>query len=243
MNHRSVRKWRGRAAIGIAVGIILIGVCLAVLLSCRVSRFEVSGNEFYTSEQIREASGISEGSFLFTVDRAAAQKRILEKCPRISLVSVGVSLFDRVVIRVTEEGALFSAVVDGKTVCFTENLRITGFDDAAGTIPVVLPPVLRAIAGQPLEFSGGEQKYAVEILTELAASPHFGRITAVDLSSARTATATVDGKYHLCFGGTQDLSLKLTVAFAMLEDERLSKVEGATLDLSDPKEVIVKLAD
>lgn len=243
MKLRSAGKRNGRAAIGIAVGIVLMSVILAVLLSCRVSRFEISGNEYYSDQELIEASGIKEGSFLFTLDREAARNRILEKCTRVSTVAVGIFPLDCVVIRVTEEEGLYSANIEGRTFCFTDGLRVIGFGGDSGTVPVQLPEVLRAIAGKTIEFSAGEQSYVSETLCAVAQSALWGRVTALDLTSARSASVTVDGRFVLILGDTQDLPLKFTVAASMLDDERLKTASGATLDLTNPKEVVVKRTD
>jgi len=240
------RKLKGTLAAFVAVMIVLVtAVCLFVAF-CRADDISVEGCDLYLESEIIEASGIKEGSFLFSVDRDGATDRILHLCSVVHDVDIELKLPNKVLIRIKEDVPKFKAHIGVSTVMFDHELRVAAVsrNSSEGTgVEVVLPQVAEAIGGERISFVDGEPSYITVILNAIARSELFERIDRIDCTSARNACAVADGRFTLIFGGTSELELKLKVAAEYLDIERVASAKSATLDLTSPKEVIVTIND
>ena len=244
MNARKKTRRRGAVAVILALAIVFIAAAVLCALVCRVRTVRVEGNEIYGDAALVENSGIKKGDFLFAVNRSAVVENILHRCSVVKKAEVSLRLFDTVVITVEEQSPAFYTTVGTSTVFFTADLRVTGVAEAGGdtydAVFCALPKVKRADAGEVLAFYEGTGEYVSVFLKACAAEEHFGLITEIRAESERDCCFFVGPDYKLVTGGNSEIELKLRIGFAMLENERVQKEKTATLDLSDPKEVVVK---
>ena len=240
------RKIKGALAAIVAIMIVLItAVCLFVAF-CRADDISVEGCDLYLESEIIEASGIKEGTFLFSVDREVASDRILHLCSVVHDVDIELKLPNKVIIRIKEDVPKFMAHIGVSTVMFDHELRVAAVSSNSNEfngIEVLLPGVEQAISGERIKFVEDEPSYITVILNAIARSELFDRIVSVDCTSARNANAVADSRFKLIFGGTSELELKLKVAAEYLDIERVASAKSATLDLTSPKEVIVTIND
>jgi hypothetical protein len=244
MNARKKNRRRSVAAVILALAIVLIAAAVLCALVCRVRTVRVEGNEIYSDSVLLESSGIKTGSFLFAVSRSAAAEKILHRCSVVKKAEVSIRLFDTVVIRVEEQSPEFYTTVGTSTVFFTADLRVTGVAESGGptydAVRCVLPKVKRADSGERIEFYDGTGEYISVFLKACAAEEAFPSITEIRAESERDCCLFVGPEYKLKTGGNSEIELKLKVGFAMLQNDRVKREKTATLDLSDPKEVVVK---
>ena len=68
--------------------IVLAALIFGMSVFFRVAGIEVSGNEFYSDEEIIEASGIEEGDNLFFINRITAITRIRARLPYVESAAI-----------------------------------------------------------------------------------------------------------------------------------------------------------
>ncbi len=240
----NARKLKAILTASVAVMIIFITAAVLVFVLCRADSFEIEGAQLYSDDELIIASGIENGAFLYSVDRESAEKAILKKCTFVKAVSIKVKLPNRVMISVTEDPPIFYVNVGVSTVMFGCDLRIAEVrqNSAEGSgVPVIMPEIASAVAGNRITFKNGEPTYITKLLEEAVKSELFERITLINCESTRDAYYEVDGKYKLILGSVSELDVKLRIATEYLENPRIANASSATLDLTSPKEVIVTI--
>lgn len=103
------RTFVRRLVISVAAAVLLI-LCLMAFL--RVRNVSVVGNSLYTTDEIREATGVGEGSALLLVNKTAVASRIKAQLPYIDDVRIGISLPDTVKVEVVELETTYAVAAD-----------------------------------------------------------------------------------------------------------------------------------
>ena len=79
-----------------------------VNVSGRVDGVNVTGTQKYTPWQVLEASGISKGDHLLTINKARISGRIITRLPYVDEVRIGIKLPDMVNIEITELAVVYA---------------------------------------------------------------------------------------------------------------------------------------
>lgn len=88
--------------------VLVAAVCLAgMAIFFRITEIQVAGNQIYTAEQVVEASGLTVGENLLTIQKRTASGRIMAALPYVSAVHMERVLPSTVVITVTESDAAY----------------------------------------------------------------------------------------------------------------------------------------
>lgn len=103
------RKFVCSLVISLVVGLLVV-LCMMAFL--RVRGISVVGNSLYSSSEIQEAAGVSEGSALLLVNKTAVASRIKAQLPYIDDVRVGISLPDTVKVEVVELQTAYAVAAD-----------------------------------------------------------------------------------------------------------------------------------
>lgn len=103
------RKFVRTLVISLVAGLLVV-LCMMAFL--RVRSVSVVGNSLYSSSEIQEATGVSEGSALLLVNKTAVASRIKAQLPYIDDVRVGVSLPDTVKVEVVELQTAYAVAAD-----------------------------------------------------------------------------------------------------------------------------------
>ena len=240
---RNRRKLKGILAASVAMLVVVIAIFALVFSICRVSVIEVEGNSVYTSDELIKASGIEYGSFLFSADENKISENIISKCSVVRSVRLKYRLHNKLIIYVKEEPPTFYSKIGGSTVMFTPDLHVTGVMqnsvETTNGILVILPDVESAISGRDIRFVKEDVSYLIKLLEALSKTDFVDSVTEINGKSAREMCVLINGKYTLIPGSASDLDVKFRIASEYLKNERISAAEKATLDLSNPKEVIV----
>lgn len=103
------QKFVRSLVLSLLAGVLLV-LCLMAFL--RVRNVSVVGNSLYSSAEIQEATGVSEGSALLLVNKTAVAGRIKAQLPYIDDVRVGISMPDTVKVEVVELESAFAVAAD-----------------------------------------------------------------------------------------------------------------------------------
>jgi len=103
--HTFVRRF----ALSVIVALLLI-LCLMVFL--RVQTISVVGNSLYTTAEIQEAAGISQGSALLLVNKTAVASHIKAQLPYIDEVRVGIGLPNTIKVEIVELATTYAVAAN-----------------------------------------------------------------------------------------------------------------------------------
>lgn len=229
IQQKSKQKLHRKMFFYITILVIFCACLAAVLFSVffKIKHITVSGSTIYDDWRIIEASGITVGNNAYAVSRAAAEKRITEKFPYVSSVSLSHPSPSTLQLSITEDSAEYFFVIDGEYFILSDSLRVLEIiSDSdimqtrhADLLEISVSGVSKAVVGSRLEFvSSIYYDYAVRtlrIFAECSMAPH---ITLVNCSSKFDVYFIYDGRFRIEVGDTDDLQMKLTFADAVIKD-------------------------
>lgn len=93
--------------------IICAAIIVAITLFFRVDSIVVNGQQRYTEEQVREATGIQQGDNLYLLDKNDVAEGIIEELPYIEKIRINRKLPDVLVVEVQECDEPLAVVQDG----------------------------------------------------------------------------------------------------------------------------------
>ncbi len=238
MSFRSKRKASVFAAVLAAAAVVLILYLLSLAL-LRIRGIEITGNSLYTADEIKEASGISEGDYLPFVRRSRVAENIKSRLGFVSSVNVRFRGFDTAVISVSEQNTVFFSVIGDFRIGLSKDLRVTETDCDGSGIEIEFPAIKRAYIGEMPELYTGDPEHCRTFVSALIGAFGLDSIGSVSVKDADGFHAVVNGGYKLMFGGINDLNVKIEVAKKMLANEQVSAMGAAEINLVNPKEVYV----
>lgn len=215
----------------------------------RIDTVYVEGSGRYSPEQLLLAAGVNMGDNLYSFSSRRAEERITLRYPLVANLSVARAVPGTVTFTLTEEKAVYRAVLYGEQWALSPAFRLLYPVDAVtaereGLTLLLLPTVQSAVSGRPLVFlSEGEGQSAKELAEQIRKSSLFERVTSVDLRQPYTLKVVTDHLYLLDFGDRSDVEQKLKVASAVLKDAMFDAGMRAKIDLSVPGETSVVLDD
>ena len=127
MRRRSKRR-HGRGGFGflykvLSVMAICVAIVIALTLFFRVETIQISGQQRYTDEQVRDASGIQYGDNLFLLNKYDAVANIVKELPYVEDTRINRKLPSTLVISVTECGTPMTVVQDGSAWLISSRSR------------------------------------------------------------------------------------------------------------------------
>lgn len=230
------RRWLLLAAASVAVLATLMFFGYKFIFVVR--SITVNGAGTYTTEQILEASGISEGMNLYSFRASTVEKNITLRCPYIGNVEVDRDIPNRMTITVEEESPMYYAVVFGEYKLLSQNLRVldevpSKEDVPEGVIKLKLPAVSYSVEGRVIKFADEKRERSVRsVLTIAADSGIREKLTMIDLRDQFDMSMVCSGKQKLMVGNEADLEYKLKIAEKILENEMFESDSKYKIDFT-----------
>lgn len=239
-NNVRLRRFRNALIYGTSVIVAIAMIATATYyLFFTVSNVTITGNTYYSSEQIMASSGITEKTHLYSFSSKKLASDIIFSCPRISSVTVERSAPNSVTLSITEENPAYYTTIYGETYLLSQSLRILEKTDietakSEGFGKLKIKKVFSAVSGGKIVLcSSRAQKYLENTLELVNASDFKGRINSIDMTDEFNIIMTVDGLYKLEFGSQDDIDIKLRLASAVLKDSMFNSGNKAYIDLTD----------
>ena len=215
--------------------IAVAAVLLILLVFFRVEEFEVSGNVRYTAQEVANASGVTNGDVLMSVNKTRAASRILVKLPYIRQVTVSKMLPGTVRYEVeeckaqvaaeSEFGAIWLMNGDGKLL---EKLP----DGETTVLPLIQGVTLDLPnAGDPAVFTGELQgQRAMEVARALEEAELSSVVRIIDVSDPEDMILSYDDRIEVYIGDGTDVDYRLQYMIGAIA--RLDGSAKGSLDLS-----------
>ncbi len=232
------RKTRRRGAL--YGPLTFIAICAALVFGMsiffRVSRIEVEGAAYYTTDEVQHASGIDEGDNLFFINRFTVISRLFSRLPYVETASVTRYLPNRVIITVTESQAI-AYVSDGtQNWVIDRNGKVLKQAAAAELSSIIEIKGITAEAPEigniilPPDGDTSKIEYLAAILDQIQERGLQSDVTKVDLTEPADATFTYLGRFNVRLGGNVDTEYKFGKLLSAVS--QLTLGDQGTLDLS-----------
>ena len=216
--------------------IILAALIFGMSVFFRVAGIEVSGNEFYSDEEIIEASGIEEGDNLFFINRITAITRIRARLPYVESAAIRRSLPNRLEIEVSESSAIAWVNTDAGPWAIDRGCKLLSAIDEAESATLIEVVGLEAIAPQSGEFiAPGEGEtpkvsFLADILRQISLLGMSGSVSSVDVSDASSPSVWYLDRFRVRLGSNENLEYKFQLLRSAVA--KLKPGDSGTLDLS-----------
>ena len=253
LREKQKRKARRRAGKRISRGtwkriLIMAGIIGAVVLSMLIffrvgggeEHISVVGNQYYSREEIVEASGISRGDNLLTLSRAKISGNILANLRLVSSVQVSRQLPNSVVITVTEFDVTY-AVRDTEDDWYlmTSTGKVTDTITAAEAgeyiqvedliiAPAKVGGQIRVAVTESAAVSAAKETALLALLKALEAAELTKAVTSVSVPSAYDLSLWYGSQYRVELGDSGDMDYKLEYlkeVVSKLEDYRTGTID------------------
>lgn len=225
------------------MGAVVLAMVLSMVIFFRVQNVLVTGNHYYSAEEISKAASISQGDNLLTLSRGQIAGNVIARLPYVKSVRVTRQLPDSVVIRVTEYEATY-AIQDttGAYYLITAGGKVTepvSEREAKGHILVqeitINPPTI----GEMLTLKVPEGKEAeaqtwrtalLSLLQEIEGAELTKEIASVSVPSAYQLSLWYGDRFNVRLGNSTQLAYKLEFLKVVVAEQK-DYVSGS-IDLS-----------
>ena len=244
-NPKLLRVLRGAMYV-MAAGIVLTGLLLLILpmFRVRLAKIEVTGNTFYTDEQILAAAGLYEGQELLTVgDDETLRQSIFDWDTNHYIQTVKIRrLFGRIKeIAVSEPQKIMYAEQDGIFYVLDETLEVlhATYDEESlvGFVRVELPASASYAQGKKVSFAYGTPNtaYIGQLISFLDEKGYWDRVTDLDVSKKFSVSYVLDSTCRVELGDVGELDLKLVLVEEILAQKNADMSTRSVVDVSNPQ--------
>ena len=233
----------------VVMGIVFCALCVLGLILIFhnfvfvIQGISVENNAKSNAEQIIRSSGITLGSPMYSINKHEIYEKIKAENPYVESVLVKRDLPSGIRIIVSESEVSCYTVVQDEVFLLSGSLRaLEQIEDAEhardmGACRIILPKLSTMILGEKITLtSSADPSYMSDVIEAVEASKLSGRIDVISLKNKFGIYAVCDGLYRIEFGSSEDISLKLEVAYAIIESGKLDSTMVSVIDVSDPSE-------
>ena len=236
MPQQENRKRKNAFYAPLAFLIVCAAVIFALSVFFRVSKIEVEGNNFYTAEQVAEASGIQEGDNLFFINRFSAASRIFSRLPYVEGISIEKKMPGSVIVHVTESEAIaYVSSGDGWWAIDRSCKLLSAVDgtDVEGLLRIEGITAASPAEGDTLTLTNGDSasvEYLSAILSQIYALGLRQEISCIDMSDASCPSFDYVERFTVRMGAFENVPYKFQLLISVVNG--LQPGDCGTLDLS-----------
>ena len=201
----------------LSVLVICGAIVAALTLFFRVDTVVITGQQRYTEEEIREASGIAEGANLVLFNKYTAANNIVSALPYIEEISINRKLPDTLLIQVRECSIPLAVVQDGSAWLVSASGKIVDQQEAAAAAEYaqidgceLLAPSVGTRLALATEYTT-QQSSLLSLLAALENRQELEHVDAIHLGDPTMQTMDYDGRFtiQLSYGADYDRKLRM----------------------------------
>lgn len=211
--------------------VILITV-LSLTVFFNISDIAVTGNSHYTSDEIIAASGMQVGQNLFRLNKFKVIKKLHEKMPYLSEITIDRHLPVGIEI-IVNESVPFLCVTDGEDcLILDENLKVLEkVQTAPENMPVVTDlAVTNSAVGSVLTAENGADARLLALTVSLKENIGDDMVTAIDVTTSYKVTFEYMNRITVNVGTVENIDLKLKLVKHVIDENKSQ--ENAKIDVS-----------
>lgn len=242
MTHRKQASQSQPTAFGRIPGsvkmLISVGIVLLVLLvSFRVQRFEIRGNDHYSETEVANASGVTEGDILMAINKAGVAGKLLTKLPFLEEVRIEKQLPG--IVRISVKECTAAAICESEYFTYwliSDSGKLLEEIDEDALAEYRLPvykgvKLVLPTLGAQAEYSGNvEVEVLYSILDAIRTTKLSSQISEVNLENPAQITLLYDNRITIQIGNGDRAAYKLQYFLGVADQIPASK-EGI-LDLT-----------
>lgn len=224
--------------------LVICGVIIAALtLFFRVDTVIVQGQQRYTEEQVRDASGVQAGDNLYLLNKNAVAQGIVNSLPYIESIRINRKLPDTLLIELTEFGQPVALAQEGKTwiISVSGNVEATGKivdcqeEKAAEDYGVIsgcqlLSPTVGSRMVMATEYST-QQESLLALLTALKNADMLAELDAIRLDELDYLSMDYMERFTVRLPYGADYPYKLRFLQSVIADEKIQDNMTGTFDM------------
>ncbi|MBQ0111298.1 MAG: FtsQ-type POTRA domain-containing protein, partial [Oscillospiraceae bacterium] len=211
-----------KAAIVILVLLLLAGILFVLTQTVlfKIKKVEIKGSKIYSPQEIADASKISAGDLLFSVNNENKCKNITATLPYIKTVSVGQKIPDTLVITVTDDTAAYQIEDNGIYFLADKDYKILEQTDKEkeGLILIIGSGIKSPKPGQKAVFEDKTKLDVLENLVKKCDTYENMTLSKIDLTDNVYLNFTVNKTVDVKLGSTTEIDYKLSHLSGMLKE-------------------------
>lgn len=238
LSHRGRRIKNIGIGISIVSGVLIIGIVLSLTVFFRSEEFTVEGAEYYSAQDIIDASGLALGENLFLSDKSAGEQRIESELPYVEEAKISIKIPNTMLITVTESTPAFLFENGSEYIVVSSKgkvlEKVTGSTDKFD-VPLVLGcTITEAEPGQEIKFKESGILTILKDISEAIAENEFSGIKEIDVTDTANISLNYSNRIKIIIGLPEDISYKIKTAKIIIS-EKLSETDRGRLDVSNCK--------
>lgn len=217
--------------------VICGAIVAAVTLFFRVNTVTVDGQDRYTEEEVREASGVQQGDNLFLLNKYDMANDIVSALPYIEEIRINRKLPDTLVIEVKECGTCLAVVQDGCTWLVSPKGKIVAQleERAAAEYGVIsglqlLAPSVGTAMALATEYAS-QQQSLLDLLAALESAGMLEDVDGIRLDDPSAIRMDYIGRFTVKLPYGADYGLKLRTLHLAVESEYVQDNMTGTFDM------------
>ncbi|MGI6167317.1 MAG: cell division protein FtsQ/DivIB [Eubacteriales bacterium] len=242
--HKKASRRILAATFAILLLLIIWGISALAGSLIKVRSVEVTGSSPYSGEEIISNTGIAVGSRVNKIDKRGLERNLLRNFTYLREVEIKTRLFGKVRILVTSDTAEYYTEIAGDYYALSPDFRLLESGGASdfeslGLIFISLPKIKSAVLSEKIVYYDTGSEFVAELLEEIKNSELYPDIRQVDAADGYAIILKCE-KFKIKIGAYKDIALKLNIASQMAKDDVLKGDVKAILDVSDPKNAIIR---
>lgn len=215
------------------MGAVILAVIVSMIIFFRVRSVEVTGNHYYSAQEIIDAASIMDGDNLLTLSRGEIAGNVIAKLPYIKNVRVTRQLPDSVVLRVTEYESTYAVQdTNGDYYLITAAGKVTEqLDEREAKSHIVVeeltihPPTIGEVI--TLTYAEGKEAEAqsrlsalLQLLQEIENAELSKYVASVQVPSAYQMTLWYGDRFEVRLGNREKLAYKLEFLKVVVAEQK-----------------------
>ncbi len=239
MEEQRKRLWsRGNFPSWAKMLVAVTVVLLFVLVFFRVSTFEVTGNVRYSSQEVADASGVTEGDILMSINKTATAGRLLTKLPYVEQVKIYKELPGTIRFEIKECTAAFMAESEFSDLwLLSENGKLLeevewADEETESGYPVIKGTALMLpVAGDTAVFENSQKgEVALELIDAVLSLGLQSKIREVNVADLSDIKLRYEDRLEVWLGDGSDGAYKLRYLQAVISE--VGDAAQGAIDLS-----------
>ena len=221
----------------LSVIVICMAIVIALTLFFRVDSVVVSGQQRYTEEEIRTASGVHPGDNMYLLNKHEVARNILRELPYISTIRINRRLPDTLLIEIQESGKPMAVVQDGSAWLVSSDGKIVEQKPEAEAVNYglitgceLLAPSVGTSIALATEYAA-QQESLINLLEALEDAGITDEVDGIRLDDLSYINMDYGGRFTVRIAYNADYSWELTKLTQTLAREEIQSNMTGTIDL------------
>lgn len=217
--------------------VLIIGAILCLTVLFKTERIEITGDKYYTQEQIKGFSNVELQQNIFVASMFSTPEKITSKLPYVESASVNFTIPDTVTIKITNAKPSYVIKNGNSFLLISEKGRILdNITENKDKLPVLTCGKLKsAEIGDYVSFSEDNIPDVLEEVVKSCNDNKFDNITAIDVSDSANIKIKYDDRITIILGIPEEVDYKIRTALTIINDKldpNNTKTVTGTLDVS-----------